>query len=149
MIRDQRPLFPTTSLERVLDGTSVATWCELLNRRVFFFAGEDRLRRLLGAYTTTEHDVLVVDARALADRYETSIELTALNTGALAPAYAKRGSGTFVPIAAFAAGPTGAPAKPVAEITVLDRVLDVAELTLKVERWRGAVRVGVVWDRRG
>jgi hypothetical protein len=149
LIRDQKPLLPVHLLERVLEGggMSVEEWCLELNRRSYFFVRPDPLKRLLRAYGDTEHDVLVIDARKLVDRYERAIALSAINTGAIQPAYAKRGHGAFLSIADYAAKANGAPAKPVAEITVSKPITDIQELTLRVERWCGPEHVGLVWER--
>jgi len=144
LIRDQKPLLPVTRLERVLDDMSVSDWCRELNRRVYFFVRETPLKRLLAAYPDEEHDVLVIDARKLVDRYEQAITLSPINTGAIAPAYAKRGAGTFVPIDRYPTTATGAPAKPIAEITVDVPIPDIVELTLRVARWRGNVCLGTL-----
>jgi hypothetical protein len=103
--------------------------------------------RALRTYADDEHDVLLVDGRKLIERYQQAITLSAINTGAIQPAYAKRGRGTFVPIADYPAKTSGAPAKPVAEITVSEPIIDIGDLTVRVERWRGPERVGVVWER--
>jgi Family of unknown function (DUF7002) len=146
LIRDQKPLVPARSLERVLEpGISVREWCFELNRRSYFFVSEKPLARLLAAYPESEHDVLVIDARKLADRYEQSIALCAINTGAIGRAHAKRGRGTFLPIADYPTRLSGGPLKPVAEITVTESIVDIEEITLRVERWRGSIRTSTVW----
>jgi uncharacterized protein DUF7002 len=142
VIRDQKPLLPVHLLERVLDGggMTVREWCLDLNRRVFFFTSDRPLKRLLRAYGDQDHDVLVVDARKLVDRYEPFVELSPINTGAIQPAYAKRGRGTFLPIADYPSRPSGAPARSVAEITVTTSLPDIEDLVVRVERWRGPAR---------
>lgn len=147
LIRDQKPLLPLQLLERVLEGggMTIREWCHELNRRTYFFVSDKPLKRLLRAYAEEEHDILVVEVRKLVDRYEQAIALTRINTGAIQPAYAKRGRGTFVPIADYPTRPNGGPAKPVAEITVSTPITDIEELTVRVERWRGPEQVGVVW----
>jgi hypothetical protein len=107
-------LLPVATLERVLRGSgmSVEDWCRALNRRTFFFVSERPLSRLLNAYGNEEHDVLVLDARKLVDRYEEDVWLSAINTGAIRPAYAKRGPDTFVRVRDYPSTPTGRPANP-------------------------------------
>jgi hypothetical protein len=69
------------------------------------------------------------------------------NTGAIQPAYAKRGRGTFLPIADYPVRPSGGPAKSIAEIAVSEPVYDLEKLTLRVGRWRGPEPVSLVWER--
>jgi hypothetical protein len=149
LLRDQKPLLPVHLLEHVLEGggMSVREWCLELNRRVYFFVSEDPLRRLLRAYSDQEHDVIVVDARMLADRYEHAITLSSINTGAIQPAYKDRGRSTFLTIADYPTRASGSPAKPVAEIAVSEPVGDIAEIAVRVERWRGHEPGPVIWER--
>jgi hypothetical protein len=71
VIRDQIPLNPTI-LQRSLVGMTPEEWCIALNSRVFFWAEEERLARMLGAkaYRDRPHDVLTVDTASLVSAHE-------------------------------------------------------------------------------
>lgn len=99
-IRDNKPL-RVQFLEECLTDMTVQEWCELLNRKVFFWVSENRLAKLLSAraYKNRAHDVITIDTRALVERDLPNITLAPINTGAtLYPSATKRGSNTFVPI---------------------------------------------------
>jgi hypothetical protein len=147
VIRDQRPL-QLGPLEAALvgSGMTVGDWCRELNRRVFFWLDEKRLASFLAAYSESEHDVLVVDARALADRHEQRITLSSINSGAALRRAAPRGRDTFKTIAEYPTRPSGGPAKPIVELAVEYAVPDIAELMLRVERRRGPHVVDLVWE---
>jgi hypothetical protein len=102
-IRDNKPL-RLQFLEECLTDMTVQGWCELLNRKVFFWVSEDRLAKLLSAraYKNRAHDVITIDTRALVERELPNITLAPINTGAtLYPTATKRGSDTFVSIPAY------------------------------------------------
>lgn len=145
LLRDQKPLLPVSRLERVLDGMSIEEWCRELNRRSYFFVKEAPLKRFLNAYRNDEHDVIVVDARKLVDRYESAITLSSINTGAIGRAHATRGTDTFLAIADYPATSTGRPKKPVAEIAVAEPITDIEEIAIRVERWVGPEVTEVIW----
>ena len=121
LIRDQKPS-PSGQilLERVLEGggMTVEEWCLELNRRTYFFVrggpaeeAAARLRRRRarrpGRRRTQARRPLRAGDHPVCDQHRRD-----------QAAYAKRGRGTFRSIADYPAKPSGAPAKPVAEITV-------------------------------
>lgn len=99
-IRDNKPL-RRQFLDPKLTDITVAEWCRLLNRKVFFWASEERLERLLSAraYRHRSHDVLTIETRKLVESVDAKISLAPINTGAtLYPNATARGSDTFKPI---------------------------------------------------
>lgn len=99
-IRDNKPL-RLQFLEACLTDMTVQQWCELLNRKVFFWVSAERLETLLSAraYSNRPHDVVTVDTRALVERDPSRLTLAPINTGAtLYPTATARGSQTFVAI---------------------------------------------------
>ena len=138
LVRDQRPL-NVTLLERSLTDMTIPEWLALLNGRVFFWPTLNRLKRMLAAYGTREHDVIVVDTRRLIDRHRHRITLSHINSGATRSGDAPRGSTTFRPIVSYSYRGTR---DSVAEIAIKDSVPDIDEVTIRVERWRGTFKVG-------
>lgn len=96
VIRDQKPL---KFLDRVLhDDTTADEFLRILDERCFFWASEDRLRRLLNGknYRETKQVVLTIDTRSLVAAYGDIIELSPYNSGsAHVPNAPKRGRTTF------------------------------------------------------
>ena len=144
VIRDQIPLNPTI-LDRCLVGMTAAEWCETLNRRVFFWLEEDRVRRLLQAraYRAHPHDVLILDTRSLVTAYEDRITLAHLNTGTTVFRAPLRGLTTFCSIADYPFEVRRA----VVELAVDRSVNDVAAHTLRVESRQGEAVLETLWTR--
>lgn len=147
VVRDQKPIHEP-SLAEALDGMSPAEWYTELNSRVFFFLQERRLLELLGArsYRNHAHTVITIDTAELVRRYESSIELCAINSGfAQRHSKARRGTGTFQPIAAYRHPnrdePRATGGYDVAELTVRGSVTDLDGLVIRVERMHGATVV--------
>ena len=142
VIRDQKPMSPR-SLEVVLKDMTPEGWYRLLNRKTFFWATLERLKKMLnaGSYKYDHHDVLTIDTRKLVERHRDHISLSRINSGATF-GYARRGSGTFKSIEAY---PPVRRKSDVAEVVVDYHVPDVAEFTLSVERWRGNDCLGTIW----
>ncbi len=102
VITDNKPLTEPALASCLDDGLSPADWLALLNKRVFFWADEESVGRLLGAglNRTRQRLVLVIDTLALARRHAPRIELAAINTGATMRRPARRGLSTFTPMLA-------------------------------------------------
>jgi hypothetical protein len=137
LVRHQRPL-NMTLLERSLTDMTIPEWLALINARVFFWTTHNRLKRMLAAYGALEHDVLVVDTRRLIERHRHRITLSHVSSGATRSGDAPRGSATFRPIVSYAYRGTR---DAVAEIAVKDSVQDIEEVTIRVERWRGTLKL--------
>jgi hypothetical protein len=150
-VRDQLPL-SMSRLATALTDMTVEEWLHRLNSLVFFWPTIDRVCRLLRApvYAERDHHVLTVDTAGLVARHGSRILLAPINTGATRPFAHPRGRDTFLPLGQYPladrrgrVGRAGA----VAEITVKDAVLDIGDLVLRVERWRGPKPVDLLWER--
>ena len=123
-VRDQRPLEESALAKCLTGGLTVAQWYRMLNGRVYFWPTRDRLDRMLRVYArAAEQVVLEVDTAALCDRHGDRIELSHINSGFASLRYppARRGPGTFVPLADFAPSARNT----IAEVTVPYAVPDV------------------------
>lgn len=136
-IRDNRPI-NVTVLRRTLVGMSEAEWYRTLNGRVFFWLSEHRLERLRRAppYRHREHDILVLDTRALLEVHGAEVELTHLNTGAVyGAATYTRGAGTFRRIDGYpwAERVRVARTEPIVELTIPYALRDAADFVIDVQ----------------
>jgi hypothetical protein len=69
-------------LARVLeDGWSVADWCRLLNRLVFFFPTERAALEMAAAYRDRPQVLLRLRTTSLATSYGTLLKVATMNTG--------------------------------------------------------------------
>jgi hypothetical protein len=103
IIRDQKPLSHSKLSGCLDDGLSPRDWCQLLNRKVFFWVERERVSSLLGAraYRHREHAILVVDTRKLVDAYHDHITLAPINTGSTSPMAHRRGRSTVAPLSSY------------------------------------------------
>jgi hypothetical protein len=141
VIRDQKPMKFIT--EKIDPQSSLTEYLASINSRVFFWASPERLDRLRQAkeYRTEDQVVLHVDTRTLIERHGPRIELGRLNSGAVTQKnHPLRGHRSWSPIPDYPYdqyrrqyGRDGA----LVEVTVLDAVPDILDLTNKIE---GAVR---------
>lgn len=137
VIRDQKPMKFLD--EKIEPGHSVSDFLAAINSRVFFWPTRERLERLRNAreYRSQAQVVLHVDTCRLVERYEDQIQLCRFNSGAITQRnHPMRSRESWMPIRLFPYeeyrsryGGSGA----LAEVTVLDAVPDVLELTVKVE----------------
>ena len=144
-VRDNKPMQEKT-LEKCLVGMTPREWYEALNRRVFFWVDDKRLKKLLGAraYRNRPHLVLEIDTAELLRHHSDRVSLSSINSGAtftMNPA--PRGPGTFKRFSDHPAGKT------VVELTVDYAVPDVADFVLFVSRWYGAEKLEEIWNRPG
>ncbi len=139
-VRDQKPLDPV-ALAACLDGMTPEGWFRVLNGRVFFWPTLERRDGMLKAYRGAEQAVFEVDTRKLLDRHGDRVELSRINSGFANPAWnnARRGPGTFVPLAAC-------DFKAIAELTVPGAVPDIFEQTNRVATRLGGKETGVLWE---
>ena len=89
------------SLTRALIDMIPAEWYALLNERVFFWVGEERLGKLLNAYRHRDNLVLVLDTAKVMARYAARTTLSPINSGFSARYPQPRGRDTFRPIAEY------------------------------------------------
>ncbi len=138
-IRDNKPINETV-LRRTLVGMTEPEWYRTLNGRVFFWLTEGRLNRLRNAppYRDRRHDILVVSTERLLARYETVLELSPLNSGAVHPgANYPRGKGTFTRISKYPWRERCrvSPGEPIVEVTVPYMVDSLAPLVVDVRTY--------------
>ncbi|MEV6374769.1 DUF7002 family protein [Micromonospora musae] len=137
VIRDQKPM--KFVAEKIDPDSSLAEYLAAINSRVFFWASAKRLDRLRQAkeYRTEDQVVLRVDTRSLVERHGPRIELCRFNSGAVTQKnHPMRGHRSWLPIADYPYaeyrrryGRDGA----LVEVTVLDAVPDILDLTDKIE----------------
>jgi hypothetical protein len=141
-IRDQRPM-PPAALERCLRDMSPGEWYAMINARVFFWLGVDRLNRQRAACEPRPQIVMAVDTAALVAAYEKRVAVTPINTGNARRKPARRGVATFVPLAEWVksgwtseTAALGIPSRreshqPV-ELTVIDAVPDIMRFVVGI-----------------
>lgn len=138
-INDNTPLIET-ALRRCLDDSLIPSdWLRILNARVFFWASEESLSRLLNARLNRNKvkEVLVVNTLSLARAHAKSIELSAINSGVTFRRAARRGLSTFTPMMKYSylewVKLRGGRDK-IQEVTVLDGVYDITDHILDVRQ---------------
>lgn len=72
-----------------------------------------------------------------------------MNTGSTVRFAHPRGRDTFKRLGEWPVKPNGAPAKEVVELAVEYAVPDIADVTVRVERWRGPTKLETIYDKRG
>lgn len=139
-LRDQKPMTPSRLASALTGGLTPTQWYELLNRKVFMWAREERLIGLLSAaeYGTLEHDVLTIDTLSLLEQHEQDIWLCHMNSGNTRPWAHKRNAGIFQRIAEYPARRNGNPVKEVVEVVVDYSVPDISAHVIAVRRMKGA-----------
>jgi hypothetical protein len=97
VIRDQKPL-NEKKLRKALIDCTVHEWCQLLNRKVFFWPTAERLARHMSARENREkkHLVLTVDSYRLAVAYQNEITLCPMNSGNTIPFAQERGKNSLM-----------------------------------------------------
>jgi hypothetical protein len=103
ILSDNSPL-GLEALRRCLDdGLGPTDWLKMLNQRVFFWADESGLERLLNARINRHRArlILVLDTLSLAHQYANCMEIAPINTGATIRKAARRGLSTFAAIQAY------------------------------------------------
>lgn len=153
VIRDQRP-FQEARLAGRLDGMSMAEFHRLLNGKVFFWASEARLRRLLsaGLYRDRAHTVITMSTARLIERHREAVTLSAINSGATNFVPPRRGQGTFLPVSDYPfeewrrrRGRSAA----VVEVAVDYAVPDVRSVALRAARWLPSGDRITLWEATG
>ena len=153
VIRDQAVLKWEDLEPLLLDGHTPASWCRLINGKVFFWAERYRLDFLLGArnYRGVPHVVLTIDTAALMTRYAERTTVTTINSGSALPTRRgpeKRGNATFQPLAAFRGGRA-------IEVAVERRVDGIDRIAVRSELWLRngpsdePTMLKVLWTRKG
>jgi hypothetical protein len=137
LLRDQIPLNERKLVKALQDGLTPRDWYRLLNRKVFFWGPESRLRILREAreYNGSRQTIIVIDTATLMAHHSERILLCHMNSGATQPMAFPRGLRTFLPIDAYPIaerrkkyGRNGV----VAEVTVDYSVPDLRDFVLEV-----------------
>jgi hypothetical protein len=102
VINDNAPLNEKKLASVLDDGLTTADWLRMLNGRVFFFAENGPLDRLMGAALNIGRPkrILVIDTRTLAEAYAESMEIVPINSGNTNYAAVRRGRSTFATLVA-------------------------------------------------
>lgn len=140
ILRDQIPMSPERLSKALSDGLTPSEWYYIINERVFFWAEEHRLHRLLNArqYRNLEHDVLTIDTESLINAHYNNIRLCHMNSGNTFPNPHKRGVDLFKTIEEYEVRANGNPIKPVVELTVLNGVIDIVNHVVAVRKMQGS-----------
>lgn len=130
VLRHQRAMPPDRLAVALVDGTRPEQWYRLINGRVFFWADEARLHRMLAArdHRRRAYDVLTLDSRRLVERHRERLWLCHMHSGNTRPAAQPRGIDTFQRIHAFP------PFKPVVEVAFDYSLPDVETYVVDVRR---------------
>lgn len=150
VVRDQKPL-RESALRDCLRGMTPQQWYKLLNRHVFFWVTESRLRTLMNAraYRGRKHTVLILDAARLVSQHADRILLSPINSGSTIYNPRARGRQTFLPFSEYPFEERRAlrgTANAVAECAVVYSIPDVRSFTLRVEHRIGDEVVDVLWE---
>lgn len=145
IIRDQKPM-SVSGLMRSLTDATPREFFQFLNGRVFFWLTEQRLQTMnaAAAYRETDQAILVVDTASLLDEHSERVLLCPMNSGATKPFAHPRSIEMFRPIADFEWNGARPKANRVVELTITGGVPDIMRHVVRVERWRGGNRLGVI-----
>jgi hypothetical protein len=146
VLRDQKPMPPERIVNALPKGVTPQQWYQFLNGKVFMWAEEKRLLKLLGAraYRNLEHDVLTIDTDPLVASYKEQISLCRMNSGNTFPYWHERGFKDFHRIESYPTKKSGAPYKPVVEVVVDYAVPDLAKYVVQVRRMKGGEVLGTL-----
>jgi hypothetical protein len=137
-LRDQGPLFARNDLKSILDsGVDVSDWIHLLNQRVYFFASEPPLQKLLDKYVERDgaQDVIWLSPLKILNVEGIRLELSSHNTGAVArKSGPQKTADAFLPLYRF-------PDKRPTEVTVLDGFEDLTPVFRAERCFRDGRRV--------
>ena len=150
MLRDQQPLNEKKLATCLQDGFSPRDWYKLLNRKVFFWGPETRLKILQGArlYEAHRQTIVEIDTASFLQRYADGITLCYINSGSTQPMAWDRGKNTFLPLDTF---PLAERRKKygvknaVAEVTVDYAVPDVRDFVVRAYEIGGPTPKAVLW----
>jgi hypothetical protein len=103
VLNDQGPLSEKALRGCLDDGLTPADWIAMLNDRVFFWADQSSLDRHLNSWKNHDRPcvILVVDTLSLARAHVEQVEICPINSGSAMRRPARRGLGTFAPLAAM------------------------------------------------
>lgn len=144
VLRDQKPMPEGRLMRALTDGTTPRQWYAFINEKVFFWAKEERLYRLLGArdYRNLEHDVLTLDSRVFIPAYAEKIWLCHMNSGNTWPVPHRRGKDIFCRIPDYPVKRSGDPVKTVVELVVDYAVPNISDFVIEVRRMQDSKVLG-------
>ncbi len=150
IIRDNKPI-TDSKLKLCLSDMSIKEWYETLNRKVFFWVDENRLRKLLGAkaYRDRKHWIITANSKSLLERNNSRIFLSRINTGAIFCPNSPRGVDTFRALGRWpsAERPRARSLKcPVVELSVDYSVPDIEKVAISVEEMHGDRTIRTIWN---
>lgn len=137
IINDNLPLNENALASCLEGGLTPADWLRILNSRVFFWASEDGLNRLLGARFNRNRtrEVIVLDTLSLATAHAERLELCPINSGSTLRKAARRGHDTFTPLLQYSFkdwSKRRGRHDQILEITVRDHVTDIDQHMIHV-----------------
>jgi hypothetical protein len=140
VLRDQIPMPPDRLLMALGDEAALEAWYATINAKVFFWATEERLHRLLNArhYRQLEHDVLTVNTATLVAAHGPAMWLCHMNSGNTFPMPIRRDASIFKRILDYPVNRNNNPIKDIVEVTVDHLVPDIARHVIEVRRMRGS-----------
>ena len=153
LIRDNAPLHLNKLKACLIDMTPEQFYREL-NKKVFFWATEQRVKGLLGArrYRNRKHTVIKVSSQLLLKNYQKKMYLSRINSGSAVYQPTPRGKNTFVPFSQWPedVGPRSGKLKvPVAEIAVKYSVEKITKVAVEVNEMKGKNLLKRVWNNKG
>ncbi|MDH6134852.1 hypothetical protein P3T37_004261 [Kitasatospora sp. MAA4] len=142
IIRDQTPLIGLE--DNLADGTTAQQFLDALNSRVFLWADQDRLTKLLNSsrYRPIRQTVFSISTAELLKRHGERVQLSAFNSGAIPQGKNLPRDARFFTSPEDFPGPavlTRRSSRKVAEVTVLDAIPDLAELTTATKHWQHGI----------
>lgn len=152
VINDNLPLSDQALVSCLLDGLQPTDWYKMLNARVFFWADEKGLQRLLQARLNRNRarDVLVIDTLSFAQVYAEHIELSPINSGSTIRRPAQRGVHTYTPLLTHAYRDWQRLRRRVdaiTEVVVKHGIPDIANYVIEVRRMQGESVLDIRWKR--
>ena len=135
-------LFADNEQEESNDRCTPREWYRFLNRHVFFWVSESRVKVLLQAraYRTKEHLVLTVDTALLLQAYRKTALLSPINSGSTIYRPVERSLDTFASLSNYpfaARRRMRGVANAVAELTIPYAVPDISKFVVKAEIRKG------------
>ncbi|MBK5373326.1 hypothetical protein JFT81_01590 [Pseudomonas sp. TH43] len=145
VLRDQIPMPPKRLEDALIDGTTPSQWYKLINSKVFMWAEEHRLFKLLNArsYKRLTHDVLTIDTASLVRDYAEKIMVCRMNSGNTFPMPHARGLEDFMSISDYPVKPrSGAPVKKVVEVVTDYSIPNIKDYVIEVRSIQGQTVLG-------
>ena len=150
MLRDQQPLNEKKLKGALRDGLSPRDWYLLLNRKVFFWGPETRLKILQGArlYEAQRQTIVEIDTAQFLERYAGRVSLCYMNSGSTQPMAWDRGKDTFLPLEDYPLSERRhkyGVKNAVAEVTVDYSVPDLRDFVVTAYEIGGGEQKAVLW----